>query len=837
MSLLAIGSPTLFAQTTSTTTESSNAKQALEEIVVTARRREESLQDVPETVDAVSSDTVQKLNILKFEDIQGVVPGLTLGSNNNPAVGSNASMRGVSFDGQTGTTAAVEFYLNDAPLESNAMFQSMFDIGQIEVLRGPQGTLRGRASPSGAITITTRKADLRNFDAYGMASGTDRDAYNLQGALNLPIISEMLAVRFSGLYDDSKYDGIRSVNSSLGPKSVSKAGRVSISFQPIDAVEANLMYEHLQRNLRTFTPVTGAGAAAQIGAPVLDPTSPIGVRFPYPFSPTVAANYSGPPLTAEDHRSVQDGPSITTQKFDLLDASIAWRFAGQRLIYVGAYRKEDTLAFLADDAGNVLPGYESHAITNAPNVTQTTHELRLASEERMLGLFDYTVGLFYSKFRSKLQAIQPGAYLSGVFGSPFAAPVVGPPDLRYLTNVVIDLNQALEEKSIFGSVTWHITDATEFTAGGRFIDSKLSSPVGFTTSPALIALPPQAINPALTACPPGVGTTYPGTCDLPIPSQLAGGGDDQEHNKPFVYNVQLSQHFTDARMAYLDVGSSWRHGQNAGLGIRNAAGDPTLAQLTIVPPEKSRSYELGWKSTFLNNRARVNIAVYHQDFKGLIFLSPNPISYIASLPNPQGGLAFAPSAFTFTDSADAVVDGVDLNAAFLITPRWNASLAASYANGHVADDSIPCNDPTRPLTPTNPINLCKSNATVSAAPPWNATLQSEYSMPIMSTMDAYLRGLYTFYARNSKQQDYQAGSYGLLNLYLGIRATDGTWDVTAFAKNATNTNRALQVDKVMNVLVQDQGLLQYFPQPGYTSVRVTPWREFGLQVRYSIGAR
>jgi len=62
----------------------------------------------------------------------------------------------------------------------------------------------------------------------------------------------------------------------------------------------------------------------------------------------------------------------------------------------------------------------------------------------VLGLFDYTAGFFYSKFHSTLEAHQPGAYLSGAFGSPFAAPVVGPPNLRYLTSVVIDLNQALE---------------------------------------------------------------------------------------------------------------------------------------------------------------------------------------------------------------------------------------------------------------------------------------------------------------------------------------------------------------------------------------------------------
>jgi iron complex outermembrane receptor protein len=238
----------------------------------------------------------------------------------------------------------------------------------------------------------------------------------------------------------------------------------------------------------------------------------------------------------------------------------------------------------------------------------------------------------------------------------------------------------------------------------------------------------------------------------------------------------------------------------------------------------------------LDNRGRVNVAVYHQDFKGLIFLSPNNISYLASQ-SLGGRIVDSPSAFTFTDSAKAVVDGIDLDGAFQITPHWNVGFAASYVDSHVDDDTIPCNDPSRPLTTTNRINLCKSNATVSTSPQWNATLQSEYSMPIVSTMDAYLRGLYTYYPKNSKQVDYQAGSYGLLNLYLGVRAPDGTWDVTFFGKNVTNANRTLATDTALSVLTQDQGLAPYFAQPGYTTVRVTPWREFGLQVRYAFGSR
>ena len=73
-------------------------------------------------------------------------------------------------------------YLNEMPVEPNTMFQATFDIGQIEVLRGPQGTLRGRSSPSGAITYTTRRPDLTEVGGYISMLGTSRGDINMQGA-------------------------------------------------------------------------------------------------------------------------------------------------------------------------------------------------------------------------------------------------------------------------------------------------------------------------------------------------------------------------------------------------------------------------------------------------------------------------------------------------------------------------------------------------------------------------------------------------------------------------------------------------------------------------------
>jgi iron complex outermembrane receptor protein len=189
---------------------SSGARPQVEEIVVTARRRDESLQDVPQTVNAVTNETIQKLNILKFEDIQAIVPGLTL-SSGNTGYTTAATIRGASFQVESGATPTVEFYLNDALITSNFLFQSMYDIGQIEVLRGPQGTLRGRASPSGSITVTTRRPDLEEFGGYVNLSGTNTESSNAQGAFNVPLLRDKLALRLAGTYDENDYDEVRSI--------------------------------------------------------------------------------------------------------------------------------------------------------------------------------------------------------------------------------------------------------------------------------------------------------------------------------------------------------------------------------------------------------------------------------------------------------------------------------------------------------------------------------------------------------------------------------------------------------------------------------------------------
>src|SRR5262249_15574476 len=128
-----------------------------------------------------------------------------------------ASARGVTYSSSQGTGQTVPPYINDAPTFANVLFQDIYDIGQFEVLKGPQGTLNGIAAPSGAVKYTTRKPDLERIGGTANLSISNLSTRNLQGAVNVPVVQDKLAIRVAGLLDDNEGNHISSVNSKAQP--------------------------------------------------------------------------------------------------------------------------------------------------------------------------------------------------------------------------------------------------------------------------------------------------------------------------------------------------------------------------------------------------------------------------------------------------------------------------------------------------------------------------------------------------------------------------------------------------------------------------------------------
>jgi iron complex outermembrane receptor protein len=288
-------------------------------------------------------------------------------------------------------------------------------------------------------------------------------------------------------------------------------------------------------------------------------------------------------------------------------------------------------------------------------------------------------------------------------------------------------------------------------------------------------------------------------------------------------------------LTYINYGTAWRPG-NGIVGIQNLGSPPKadLAALARTQPENSRGWELGAKAAFLDHRAQMDVAFFYQKYDGYIYFTPL-VAYISN-----AGFGDAPSVYQFSTNVPATVKGVDLSTKFQLAERWSAGLAASYADGKMNNGTVPCGTDSAAIPSGAGVALCNSNAAISTAPKWNANLTSEYALPVTSSMDTYVRGLFTYYPSNSRANGDGAGftapAYGILNLYVGLRSADSGWDIQLFARNLTDTNKTLTYAPQMEKS-SDASIAASFGKTGYYATSVTPEREIGLSARYAFGSR
>ena len=222
------------------------AQASLEEVIVTAQRTEQSLQDVPIAVTALSADDLVEKQVVTFSDLQLNVPSLQFGQ--GQYADSSISLRGIgalavglSYDG------SVSYHLNEIPIPTSAIGDENFDTARIEILRGPQGTLFGRGSTGGAVNVVSAMPDFD--EQYGRAKITAGN-YNTQkfeGMFNMPI-NENLAVRFAGygLKRDGYIDNLFMPDTHYDNRDQG-AGRMTLAWQDGDT-SASLMYQQYNEN-------------------------------------------------------------------------------------------------------------------------------------------------------------------------------------------------------------------------------------------------------------------------------------------------------------------------------------------------------------------------------------------------------------------------------------------------------------------------------------------------------------------------------------------------------------------------------------------------------------
>ncbi|WP_338465792.1 TonB-dependent receptor [Novosphingobium sp. ZN18A2] len=212
-------------------------------IIVTAQRQAQRLQDVPVAVSAFNSEALEKQQIKTTSDLQLSLPNVTFTKTNFTS--ASFTIRGIG-DLCVGVTcdSATGIAINDSPLFQTRLFEGEFyDLGSIQVLRGPQGTLFGRNATSGVVDIGTAKPDLNGIHAAGEAEYGNYNSIKVKGMLNVPL-TESLGVRFAGYYLNR--DGMTKNlfdNSKIDDRD-QYGLRGSIRFEPSSSTTIDLMAQY-----------------------------------------------------------------------------------------------------------------------------------------------------------------------------------------------------------------------------------------------------------------------------------------------------------------------------------------------------------------------------------------------------------------------------------------------------------------------------------------------------------------------------------------------------------------------------------------------------------------
>lgn len=769
-------------------------------VIVTARRRDEAIQDVPAVVNAVTSQEAAKLNFRNFTEVQTVVPGLSLTTNAN-GTGGNAQLRGVNFDiNASGNNPTVEFYQNDAPITAGVVLQQIYDIGQIEVLRGPQGTLRGRASPSGSITVTTKTPDLYRAGGNLSLTGSSIGTMNVNGGIGIPIIEGKLGIRVAGVENIDRVNLVRTINPGLDgrrPYSESKSGRVTVEARPIDALRLLGSYEKFDRYARFFDQT----ASFSVSNPAA-PASPVFIR-------------------PSDRLTNQETPETNHQIYDIYNGRAELALAGQRLIYQYQHYTQKIDSTLGQDYGNIYPNLDFPYQTSS-RISSTSHEVRLQNEARVFDIFDYVVGFFDNKNNTPTNLnVTTGVFLPAFLGGGQAALVTSP---------IARVGQSLE-KSVYGNLTAHVGTLAEISGGIRYINYKSSG--------ALIVSGTQIDDQPIN----DNKVIYTASIKHNFNDHLLIYASTGSSYRPGIFTIgDFSVAQSALERSFLNLPAETSKSYEA--GVKSTLLDGRL-RLDVS----------GFHQTFKNFPYRVP-GVSGQS--GVYY-----INYNATVANGAVTVTPQVGQFNFVGAVPVTVNGVEGSADFQLSKNLSLNLVASYALGKINNGFVPCNDLNKDGVPdvitaapslaqlqaaygANNLAGCRVNQRSSFQPPFSASAIAEYDRPVAPWGVGYLRGLLSYSGRSQSDPTNaydNVGSYALLNLYIGVRDPGGKWEINAFAKNITDITKVLTQGNPLSTTVQ---VLQpptfrtaaaQTTTSTYVGITTTVPREFGLNLRFNFGSR
>ncbi len=684
--VLALSSVPAFAASDST----SGPSFEIEEIVVTALRRTDPtlLQKTPMAITTVGGDTLEKRSLDNVTDLLKVIPGTAIVDQGTAQ--RKLVVRGVNSAGEPLTGLYYdETFIQGAPSTTNDAGQRMpelrlFDVERVEVLRGPQGTLYGASSMSGTVRALFNKP-TNEFGARVTASTESSEegdiGYEANAMVNVPLVDEKLATRVVGYHRDrgGYIDNVPLKREDINTDETT-GGRVLLRYTPAETLTVDLA-AFIQRQ------------EAFISAWEL-PAGPYKTNVPTQLP--------------------------VTDDFELYSLTTRWNLGFATLTGVASHFNRDLLATI--DASRLMFNVGGAPLANAfapavlvqpQEIESDSYELRLSSNGD--GPFVWTTGVYFDKRDSFTLTRQLKA--DKATGLPLN------PEQVALRRTI---DETLEQRALFGEVTFNATDALAVTLGARYFDYDKSM-----TTETTKAFP-----------------------QIKFFAQLPLTFDSDEDG--VVGKVNVAYTLSESALIYAQAAEGFRPG-----GTNQLANLP--ANLVPYESDSLMSYEIGAKTSWFDDRMTANLAAFRIDWDNMQVTGISP-----------------DGAFRFISNAGAAqIDGVELELAAAPMQGLELSLGAAFLDARLTEDQISAavNAPGREGDRIPNVPKVSAAVAVEYGHPLGAALYGSARVDVTHTGEQFseLRPNNIFYERIKETT--------LTNLRLRLEDISTTWNVDLFVNN------------------------------------------------------
>jgi iron complex outermembrane recepter protein len=792
---IAIGS-TLFLPGLSYAQENA-ARGGLEEVLVTARKREETLQDAPVAVSAISQERIEKFDVTSLERIAALSPQFFVGRSSNGS-GAQMTLRGIgSSSTSIGIEQSVAVVLDGVYYgQGRVLNEGMFDLAQIELLKGPQALFFGKNATAGVVSITSAKP-TDEFEAIVRAGYEfEAEQYRLEGIVSGPLSdtvkarfsirhSEMDGGYFSNQSKEQPYttfdvaDGSSTTYTSPAdnrdaPGEEETLARLTVAVDPNDELAmiftASTTKSEVDNSSWNYTAFNCPGGVGGI-----NPDLKCGDNFVITQNrmPSVLANSLPYARSNGDLFNEYESYSLT--------ANVEYSFERFTITSLTNFQDNQNTFGLSGDFQSI----PTATFATEKNTWEAfSEELRLTSE--FDGALNFMLGILYQKTERKFDQY---VSLSGLMDSS-----VSDPSLVYVGSQKKSFTDG-ETISPFFQVNYEFTDRVELSVGARYTEETKDS---------------EFVHPYNNSGLGGIWRT----------NEIARGDQSFEELSP---EATLSWQVLDDALAYISYKTAYKSGGFSNSGIYSADFMGGSESDFLFEPETAAGFEAGLKSTLLDNQLRLNLAVYNFEYDDLqvdFFNSPT-------------------FAFITLNAGTAKTKGIEVDAEFapMSVPGLSVRGSLAYNNAEYANFIAPCwagqtaaqgCTSTVPGTNGTPGQDISGEST-AMAPELSASFGVSYSNYLQNGWEygIAIDGIYSdeYNASGFANPHAMRDSYTTLNTSISLAGEGRKWEVQLLGKNLTDEHI---VSGVVDGPSTPAAGGEYADQMGFTSLP----RTLAVQLTY-----